>query len=60
MAPNKTDVNDADGLTSLTEVGFYRDVRVKSLHARLDHTLVAARHQMLKVTVQMSARYAVS
>lgn len=54
MAPNKTDVNDADGLTPLTEVGFYREVRVKSLHVMLVRTLVAARHQMLKVTVQMS------
>lgn len=54
MAPNKTDVNDADGLAHLAEVGFYREVRVKSFDTMLVRTLVAARHQMLKITVQIS------
>jgi transposase len=54
MAPNKTDPNDADGLAHLAEVGFYREVRVKSFDSMLVRTLVAARHQMLKMTVQMS------
>jgi transposase len=54
MAPNKTDVNDADGLAHLAEVGFYREVRVKSFDAMLVRTLVATRHQMLKMTVQIS------
>jgi transposase len=54
MAPNKTDVNDADGLAHLAEVGFYREVRVKSFDSMLVRTLVAARHQMLKMTVQIS------
>jgi transposase len=54
MAPNKTDVNDADGLAHLAEVGFYREVRVKSFDAMLVRTLVAARHQMLKMAVQIS------
>lgn len=54
MAPNKTDVNDADGLAHLAEVGFYREVRVKSFDAKLVRTLVAARRQMLKMTVQLS------
>jgi|TARA_R110002049_G_scaffold84716_2_gene215572 transposase len=54
MAPNKTDVNDADGLAHLAEVGFYREVRVKSFDAMLVRTLVAARRQMLKMTVQIS------
>jgi transposase len=46
MAPNKTDVNDADGLAHLAEVGFYREVRVKSFDSMLVRTLVAARHQI--------------
>lgn len=54
MAPNKTDPNDADGLAHLAEVGFYREVRVKSFDSMLVRTLVAARHQMLKMSVQMS------
>lgn len=54
MAANKTDLNDADGLAHLAEVGFYREVRVKSFDSMLVRTLVAARHQMLKMTVQMS------
>ena len=33
MAANKTDANDADGLAHLAEVGFFREVRVKSFPA---------------------------
>ncbi len=51
MAPNKT---DADGLAHLSEVGFFREVRVKSFDSMLVCTLVAARHQILKMTIQMS------
>lgn len=54
MAPNKTDLNDADGLAHLAEVGFYREVRVKSFDSMLVRTLVGARHQMLKMTVGVS------
>ena len=54
MAPNKTDANDADGLAHLAEVGFYREVRVKSFDSMLTRTLVAARNQMLRATTQLS------
>lgn len=54
MAPNKTDPNDADGLANIGEIGFYREVRVKSFDSMLVRTLVAARTQMLKATTQMS------
>ncbi|MGH9810675.1 MAG: IS110 family transposase, partial [Terriglobia bacterium] len=54
MARNKTDANDADSLAHLAEVGFYREVRVKSFDSMLTRTLVAARHQLLKATTQMS------
>ncbi len=54
MAPNKTDANDADGLAHLAEVGFYREVRVKSFESMLTRTLVAARNQMLMATTQLS------
>ena len=42
MAPNKTDPNDAGGLAHLAELGFYREVCVKSLDSMLVCTLVAA------------------
>ena len=54
MARNKTDANDADGLAHLAEVGFYREVRVKSFDSMLTRTLIAARNQMLKATTQLS------
>ena len=38
----------------LAEVGFYREVRVKSFESMLTRTLVAARNQMLKATTQLS------
>lgn len=54
MARNKTDANDADGLAHLAEVGFYREVRVKSFDSMLVRTLIAARNQLLKMTTQLS------
>jgi transposase len=54
MARNKTDANDADGLAHLAEVGFYREVRVKSFESMLTRTLVTARNHMLKATTQLS------
>ena len=54
MARNKTDANDADSLAHLAEVGFYREVRVKSFDSMLTRTLVTARHQLLKATTQLS------
>jgi transposase len=54
MAPNKTDANDADGLSHIAEVGFYREVRVKSFDSMLVRTLVAARRQTLKMTTQLT------
>uniref|UniRef100_UPI001F1BDFFF IS110 family transposase n=1 Tax=Cereibacter azotoformans TaxID=43057 RepID=UPI001F1BDFFF len=39
MAPNKTDANDADGLSHLAEIGFYREVRVKGYDSMLVRTL---------------------
>jgi len=54
MAPNKTDQNDADGLAQIAEVGFYREVRVKSFDSMLVRTLIAVRDQMIKMTTKMS------
>ncbi|MDK1494851.1 IS110 family transposase [Sinorhizobium sp. 7-81] len=54
MAPNKTDANDADGLAHLAEVGFFREVRVKSFDSMLTRTLVAARTRLVRITVELS------
>lgn len=54
MAPNKTDANDADGLAHLAEVGFFREVRVKGFDSMLSRTLLGARRQLVRVTVDLS------
>lgn len=54
MAANKTDANDADGLSHLAEVGFYREVRVKGFDSMLIRTLITTRNQLLKMRLQMS------
>src|SRR3954469_1903924 len=54
MAANKTDANDADGLAQIAEVGFYREVRVKGYAPMLARTLVGARGQLLRISIQLS------
>lgn len=54
MAPNKTDANDADGLSHLAEIGFYRAVRVKGYDSMLVRTLVAARRRLVRVSTELS------
>ena len=54
MAPNKTEANDADGLSQLAEVGFFREVRVKGFGSMLTRTLVAARAKLVKITTELS------
>ncbi|MBP1848382.1 transposase [Rhizobium petrolearium] len=39
MAPNKTDLNDADGLAQLAEIGYFKEVRVKGFDNRPDRPL---------------------
>lgn len=48
MRVNKTDANDAQGLAQLARMGWYREVRVKSLASHGDRSLLAARAQLLK------------
>lgn len=54
MAANKTDANDADSLAHLAEVGFSREVRVKSFDSMLTRTLVAARTKLVHITTELS------
>lgn len=54
MAPNKTDANDADGLSHLAEVGFFREVRVKGFDSMLTRSLVAARTRLTQISTALS------
>jgi transposase len=45
---------DADGLSHLAEVGFYREVRVKGFDSMLTRTLVAARTRLVRMTTELS------
>jgi transposase len=54
MAANKTDANDADGLAHLAEVGFYKEVRVKSFDNMLARTLVTARDRLLRIGTELT------
>lgn len=54
MAANKTDANDADGLAHLAEVGFSREVRVKSFDSMLARTLVAERTRLVRIGTELS------
>ena len=53
-APNKTDANDADGLSLLAEAGFFREVRVKSWEAMRVRTLVGGRAQLIGISTDLS------
>lgn len=53
MAPNKTDANDADGLAQLTEIGYFKEVRVKGFDSMLRRTLVAARTRLVRIAVEL-------
>ena len=54
MAANKTDANDADGLVHLAEVGFYKEVWVKSFDSMLARTLVSARTRLVRIGTELS------
>lgn len=54
MALNKTDAKDADGLTYLAEIGFFREVRVKGYDSRLVRTLVVARRRLVRISTELS------
>jgi len=54
MAANKTDDNDADGLTHRAELGFYKEVRVKSFDSMLARTLMAARTRLVRIGTELS------
>jgi transposase len=56
MAANKTDANDADGLAHIAEVGFYKEVRVKSFDSMLIRTLVNGRNHLLQISTKLSSQ----
>jgi len=54
MAPNKTDANDADGLAQLAEIGYFKQVRVKTFDGMLTRALMAARTRLVQIMVELS------
>jgi transposase len=46
---NKSDLNDAQGLTGLMRTGWYREVRVKSAESRLVRSLLVARPRLVAI-----------
>ena len=57
MAPNKTDANDADGLSQLAEIGYFKEVRVKGFDSMLTRTLVAPWTRLVRITVELSNQF---
>jgi hypothetical protein len=47
LATHKTDRNDARGLAHLARTGFFKPVRVKSLSAHADRSLIIARKKLV-------------
>ena len=47
VRPTKTDRNDARGLAELVRMGWYREVRVKSLMAQEQRALLITRHRLV-------------
>ncbi len=54
MASNNTDADDADGLTHLAEVGFYREVCVKDFDSMLSRILINARSKLFWIGIEIS------
>ena len=47
LRPNKSDRSDARGLAEMVRVGWYREVRIKSLAAHEHRALLIARHRLV-------------
>ena len=51
---NKTDANDAEGLSQLLRTGFFRQVRVKTKGTMLVRTLLSARRQLVRTELDLA------
>ncbi len=56
IRPTKTDRSDARGLAEMVRVGWYRAVAVKSLEAHERRALLAARHRLVVMRVDLDGQ----
>ncbi len=56
IRPTKSDRSDARGLAEMLRMGWYREVRVKSLGAHERRALLAARHRLVTCEWTSTAR----
>lgn len=56
IRPTKTDRSDARGLAEMVRMGWYREVRIKSLAAQERRTLLAARHRLVTIRVELDGQ----
>jgi transposase len=56
LRPNKSDRSDARGLAEMVRVGWYREVRIKSLAAHEHRALLIARHRLVQMRVELDGQ----
>ena len=54
LRPNKTDVNDAEGLAQILRLGWHRSVHVKSYAAHQLRAALGARMQLVNMVTELS------
>jgi transposase len=56
MRPRKSDRNDARGLADILRMGWYREVKAKSLAAHERRALLATRHRLVTIRAELDAQ----
>jgi transposase len=56
IRPSKSDRSDARGLAEMLRMGWYREVQVKSLEAHERRALLAARHRLVTIRVDLDGQ----
>ena len=55
MRPRKSDRSDARGLADILRMGWYREVRAKSIPAHERRALLATRHHLVTIRTELDA-----
>ena len=56
VRPVKSDRSDARGLAEMVRMGWYREVQIKSLAAHERRALLAARHRLVLIRLELERR----
>ena len=56
IRPSKSDRSDARGLAEMVRMGWYREVQIKSLAAHERRALLAARHRLVAIRLDLDAQ----